>query len=73
MCGEKEILDTVARMPSLAKRVAHSRCLQENKIWQLTLNCCGSALNPKSDIFKFPLTSSSKFSGWKAHNKIEHQ
>jgi hypothetical protein len=36
-----------------------------------TLNCCGKALSPKSEIFKFPALSRSKFSGCQSRGKQE--
>jgi hypothetical protein len=36
-----------------------------------TLNCCGKALSPKSEIFKFPALSRSKFSGCQNRGKQE--
>ena len=38
-------------------------------IFGLTLHCCGKALRPKSEIFKFPLESKSRFSGCRQKEK----
>jgi len=41
--------------------------LEEHKQEVITLICCDSALRPKSETFRFPYESSSKFSGCKCH------